>query len=456
MASAITKESQYSLKANAVRAKRYQRVIPSLGNNPNNGYAMGDTIIFYLPGGLRNQVMDGQTAYLRFVSRMTITAGAGNVALNAQSTAFDYTGSSIIRRLDIYGSGGSLVESIDNYNCLANVLYDVSYTQSDLKGLSTMLGCNGGDTTNATNRVGVTMLNNAQVNAGLTSTFDFVFSIPILSSLFQLSEKYIPIYALGDDIRVEIVLDSQARAFVIPTVANSTVTMTILSPEIIVDYLEMEPSAIAQIQSMYAGQDLVLHATSYHNYQTTIVNGTAGNFNTILPAKLISAKSALVTFRRLGTTGVQAGYSQSSRTNPFTGARSDFCLQIGGMRVPQRPITANREFDISEFFCELQKAFHALGDTRFSGCLPLTTYMSDETVVLADLPNARGFVVGINLDTLVRQTDVILSGMDLSKVTTYLEGTFNAAIVGDQTVDTFIHHDILLLVDSNGTMTSRS
>ena len=454
MATAITKESQYVLKPEAVRAKRYQRVIPSLGNNPNNGYQFGDTVLFYLPGGLRNQVMDGQTAYLRFNLRFTVAAAGGNIAANAQDVTFDHTASSIIRRLDIYGSGGALIESIDNYNALANVLYDVSHTQSELRGLSTLIGSSDG-TTAADNRLGLLMSNRAQILNGNTETVDYLFSIPILSSIFQLSEKYFPIYALGDDIRVEVILDTQVRSLVYTPVANATVTITgIFNPEIIVDYLEMQESARIQMESLYQPGGLMLHSTSYHNYQTSITVNTTNNFNTILPAKVKSAKNALIIFRELGATAVQDAYTQSVRSNPFTGALSQFNLQVGGMRVPQRPITANRANDVSEFFAELQKAFHALGDVRFSGCLDYTCYLSRDNVTNATSPAAAGFVVGINLDTLVRQTDAIMSGMEMDKVTTYLEANFQNATQA-LTVDTWIHHDVLLMVDAGGSLTSR-
>jgi len=470
--SAIVKEAQYGLKPESVKVKRYTRVLPSLGNNPSSGYAFGDTVTFYLPCGLTNQVLDGSTATLRFQAGINVAAAGGNVAANAQFVGWDYTASSLIRRIDIYGSGGALISSVDRYNVLMNCLYDVSHSASELCGLSPLLGCNerlygtdadGSGTVNTTiitneqSRRSKAMKNTAQVNQNANTTFTFTFSIPLISPLTSGCDKYIPIYALNDDIRIEIVLDTQVNSVVIPTVANSTVTLpyAMLNPSIIVDYLEIEDGAMNQIKSLYSGRDLVLHAEDWHTYETTVADATTGQWNTILPCKAMSAKMALFTWRRLGTTGVQAGYALSSRTNPFTTAGSTFNLNVGGNRVPQRPITTMTTNGITEYFIELKKALHALNHVEFSGNMCTSAYTSSSDVAVGDNPNARSFLAGINLDTLRGQSDVLLSGTDLSKVTTYIEGNYAGAITGAQTLNTFVKHDTLLVVSPDGSLTSR-
>lgn len=453
----IVKECQYTLKPESVRVKRYQRILPSLANNPNTGYSMGDSIIYYLPGGLPNTLADGKTAYLRFTLNVQYATDATGVNANAQAVAFDYTASSIIRRLDIYGPGGALISSLDRYNTLMTGIYDVSHSQSELIGLSTLVGCGGGNTTTALNRLGYSMTGpaaNMAGNAAATNS-QWVFTVPLVAPIFSGADKYIPLFACSDDFRIEVQLDTQAAAFVIPTVAHVTPTCTIRNPVIIIDFLEMEPAATAQIASLYSGRDLVLHCEDWHNYETTILNGTTGAYSTILPSKVMSAKSALMAWRRLAVTGVAAGYTQSARTNPFTGASSTLNLSVGGERVPQRPITTNVAGDVSEHFAELQKSFHALNHVEFSGTLPIGCYTSDEDVAVGDLPSVRGYIAGINLDKLQGQSDVLLSGTDLSKVTTYIEADFTTAITGDQTMDTFIRHDSLLVISPEGVCVSK-
>jgi hypothetical protein len=171
----------------------------------------------------------------------------------------------------------------------------------------------------------------------------------------------------------------------------------------------------------------------------------------------MSAKNALITFRSLGVTGVQEGFTLSSRTNPFTGLGSSFNLNIGGQRFPQKPIQTNRAGDITEYFSELLKSFHALGAVDFATSLPRACYTSSETILVTNAPSTRGFVIGLNLDTLVRQTDLLMSGLDMSKVTSYMEANITTPIpaLNQQTIDTFIHHDMYLVVDVAGNLVSK-
>eukprot|EP00952_Eustigmatos_sp_NYUAD-ZCMA_P013531 53580-Eustigmatos_ZCMA.PRE.1 len=295
----------------------------------------------------------------------------------------------------------------------------------------------------------------ANTTTGNTDTQYFSFAIPIISSLFALSESHFPTYATSDDLRLHFVFDTQINAFYIPTVANSTVTVTVLNPELVVDFIELEPSVIQAMSSAYSGGDIVLHANTYHNYETTITSGTTGTLDTILFSKVMSAKAIFTSFRNLAVTGVQAGFTQSSRLNPFLGALSSWNINAGGIRIPQRPIQSYKANDVSEFFAELQKSLHALFDTKMNGQLARDCYTSTTAPTVSDLPVTRGFLAGINLDMLKGSSDHILSGLDLSKVTTYLEANLSTAISGLVTVKSFILHDTLIVIDALGNVTSK-
>lgn len=449
--SAIVKEQQYSLKPSAVKAKRYTREIPSLGGTAST-YNMGDTAVFYLPAGLAGNFMDGQTAYLKFTISNSIVSGVGGTT---PAFACDYTGSSIVRNLSIYGSGGALIEQIDRYSTLANCLYDAQLTGSALCGLSPMIGSNNQDyaTANATFRTGRNLA--ATVTASTTTVQNYTLCVPIISSLFTLSEKYFPIYACSsDDIRVEIQFDTQVNAFVASGTNITSQTATIFNPTIVVDYIEVDDMAMGQIQSLYSGRDLVVHSTSFHTYESTIASTTSGSFTQIIPSKVMSAKNMLFTWRNLPTTAVAAGFTQSARLNPFLGALSTFNLNLGGLRVPNKPITVQKASDVSQFFAELQKAFHGFGDLRLGSLLSNTGYTSLTDPAVTDAPQTVSFLAGINLDQFRGQSDVLLSGMDLSKITTYYEANYITATANEiVTVDAFVHHDVLLIIDANGSLT---
>lgn len=456
--SAITQNAQYSLKPSSVKAKRYTRNIASLNNNSSNsGYSMGDVMIFMLPSGLSNTVADTRSAYLKFTVAFSVTAGGGG-AVASGSTIFtpDYTASSIINSISVYGPGGALLEQIDQYNVLANILYDTQYTQSSLVGLSSLIGT-ADQISNANNRIGYALKTSSSVTASTTTTFYQTFAVPLISgTVGTLAEKYLPLFACtSDDFRIEITLESQVNAFVASSPTNfGSATVTIVQPEIIMDFIEFESSAVEQIKSLYAGRDLVLHSSSFHNYKNTIIDATSGSYQSIIPSKVMSANAMFAVWRRTGVTGVAAGYSLSSFTNPLIAQNSYLRLNVGGVPVPQgKPLTTSRANDVSSYFAELQKGLHGLNDLRIAGTLPMTTYLSGYNVAVGEAPNTHGFIAGINLAQLHGASDTILSGSDLSKVTTYLEQYYTQAITGNQLLDVWIQHDILILVSPEGLVT---
>jgi hypothetical protein len=147
----------------------------------------------------------------------------------------------------------------------------------------------------------------------------------------------------------------------------------------------------------------------------------------------------------------------------LTSAGSTFNLNIGGLRVPQRPITTAVANDISAYFASTQNAFHAMGALLCNGCLDRSTYLSTATAITATtggtatnlMYSSGGFVIGINLDSFTRNSDTMLSGTDLSKVTTYIEANFVTACATAYNLDAFICHDVLLIIDANGSLTSK-
>lgn len=450
--SAVNREIQFSLKPSTVRCKRYTKNIYSLAQNTN--YSPSDTIIFNIPVGLANTVMDGKTAYLKFTWNVSFEANGGNLNVGAQAVALDYSANCFFNQLTTYGNSGQMLEQIARYNVLANTLYDQTYSQSQLKGLSALVGTRDGDTTDATNRYGVS-ISNATTTDGNTTTKSFTFCVPIFSGLFQLSEKYIPLYAMsGDSIRLELLLDTQVNALRIPTVANSTVSYTIGSPELIVDFVEIDSSAMGAIESLYAGRDIVLHSSSYRTYEATIANGTSGQYQLILPSKLMSVKS-LTSVHRTSAVQAQAGYTLSTFSNIFYGGNSTWNISLSGRRLPSKPITVRVDGDVSQFFAELEKSNHALGFTDMNGCLTFSGYASNTNLGVGATPNASAFIVGLNLSSIQNSEDSILSGVDLSKETAYLEYNIATDLTDNVLVNSFAYHDILLNISSQtGLMTA--
>lgn len=456
MAVAIDKRFQFSLKPSAPRGKRYTQVLKSIGNNSVSGYAMGDTVQIFIPP-VANQVFDGSSAFLKF--QIKLVQKATGAVTTGQTAELDYTASSIIRSIDIYHQSGAHLESIDRFNLLQNIIYDVSLSKDELRGLSASVGsADYSADADGTNRKGFKHTFSTAA-AGATETNEtatYTFTVPLMCGLFGLSEKMFPVYKLNSALRLDIKLDTQDYAFVISSKTNASVTATIVNPELHLDFIELEKSVIDAMESVYSGQDLVIATTSYHTYETTIANGTTGNWNWLVPTQAMSAKSALAVFRPLSSTGVSTAYTQSVFANPLITSGSRFCLNAGGNRIPNGHLNTDKDNDVSQYFAELQKAQHSIWDLNANGSINRTAYLSAYNVDNTSSPATSAFIVGLNLDQQLKCSDILLTGYDLSKSTLHAEANFGTAIDGEPTtMDLFIYHDLLYVIDANGSVTTK-
>lgn len=476
---ALPSNAQFSTKPTSVKIDRRSHVLPTLNKREyTSNTAYGETMIWYLPS-LANTVMDGSTGYLRFTVNILNNTG------EAVTYRLDQGGWSLFSSVRAYGAGGSLIEEITDYGLLYNALVDCSVDQSSKMGLSTAWGTEDTLSTLRSTQPAGALPNSG--NAGVEYTalaissnnrtgYSFgaiadggsvsaTFCIPILSALFALSEKVWPAYAFQDDTRFEIQLQTVAQALFCSAnpAANNGTTLTVSNPEIVVDYLHMTPESMAQIQSFYANSDLVLHATSYRSYQSTLAQASTGNIQTILPAKLVSVKALYQTFRPQAHTTAYNAYSLSSRVCPFSSSTDRFSVNCGGESVPQHGIQTYIANNFDMFFMELQKSFHALNIMAIDGSLTRTMYnVNAQAFGAKPAPSdttesyQNGFLLGVNMDSVIRSSELVLSGRDVSKITTYLEYRLSApGPAYALTVNTFLYHDILFIVGQDGSCTAR-
>lgn len=423
----ISSKAKYDLKPTSVAVNRKTLNI-SASNNTT--FSPGDVSVFYLPA-LQNNLLDPWSQYIRFTATIT---GAGFV---------DNTAHSFIERIMTYQSG-NLLDDLQNYSVLANALVDASLSQSEKLGVSPMLGSE--DTYYDSAVAADTLTNINRRGQAVANGISYQFCLPMIYFLGTLSEKYVPVFAMSDDFRVEITWSSALKALVQST------NFVISNPEIVVDYLEVSPAVIGLIQSTYKGRELVIPCQSYKTYTSSIPISTAGTISQIIPCKVKSARMALFSFRPQDTQ-VVGSYAVSSRVNPFASPGDYFGLSVGGSNVPQQPIRTRVQGEFSQFYASLQSAFHSLQHLDMNGSLSrsyFNTWLSLGRYGTDLTAYRNGFLTGINLDAYSNQGDLSNSGMDLSGLTSYWQGFIGTELSVSVTTDTFILHDKMLVFNSAG------
>jgi hypothetical protein len=451
----VSKEVLYDLKGSAVPTQRSRVNIYPI--NKSSEYKAGEGIYFNLPI-LPNAYLDGANSYLRL--------GVTVADTNAPKLRVDNNASSFIQKYEEYSGNGDLITTISNYNELVAILFDLGYGTADRNGfLSATEGTEepvafdaftGTDATTTGTvaaikaALGVSFKNNARqgqyidASAGAQTR---VFVLPILSPIFSLQEKYFPIHKLSQEPRLEFTL---ADALV-PMVAINDVeyTYTVTDAQLVCDYVIIKD---AQLVNSITPNEVVICSSNYRCYTNTITTSMVSNtFQTLqIPCRASSVKSMFFSARP-DYTGSKTYYNVSSRINPF----KELQLNIGGILHPSKPLKATTS-SVAELTVELQKAINSFSPLSFyNGSLP-NSYLTVNSRVTNQTTDSykNGAICGLNLESY-QKSNVMLSGTNLAGQLTFIQFTVLTTPATTTQLNTFVSHDQLLIIDSDGKLSSR-
>ena len=139
---AVPRELGYHIQQPDAVAARSYRVCQSPYNNQT--FHSGDVIRLKIPTN-RNAFFDAKKSYLKFVYNVPTNASGGNPG--TLGGAFDGYASAIIKRLQSFSGGGSvLLETVENYNLLYDLMLDMQVPlEQRATGTYSILGGSTGD-----------------------------------------------------------------------------------------------------------------------------------------------------------------------------------------------------------------------------------------------------------------------------------------------------------------------
>jgi len=437
----VTSDLQYNLKPSSGRGRAYRASI--LPTNAST-FQPSSTTILYVPCGRRGTFLDPQQSYIKF----TLLNNDATNALN-----FDDGGWSPINRIDIF-HGSNLLESVQQANVLYSFLYDFETNASQRAGLSCLSG-----------------LHPTQPRQGLdiAASAGVTVALPLLSGVIGMGlDKYLPVCALADDIRVEITWEAQTQGMVY---AAAGTAWSITGVELELTYIELQDESLAIVNSESPlNGTLFLHGNSWRHYVSTLPTGTSGVYSTLVPARQASLKSLVVCPRRATEIALATAYSLSSRINPNF---ANYWFRIGANLIPQKYvqlINSNGTIrSFAEAYMEIQKMFHSMNHPEFSGCFPFSGFniadnASADTSVGGGgvkVPNTGStsygncFAIGQNLETYSQKDDVIINGLNTLSSQIFFEANINTATTASYTLDFYANFDQILVKDETGILSVR-
>jgi hypothetical protein len=432
----------YNLKPSAGTGRAYRCSIQP--TNKSN-FVANDTCIMMIPAGRRNTYLSGSDSYLKF----TVQNNDANNKITIDNNA-----SCFWNRLDVFHAS-NLLESIQQYNVLYTYLLDFQLNQTARVSLSNVFG---------------TSFTNARDGLSIDPGKKLTFCIPLLSGTVGLGlDKYLPVGALSDDIRLEFVLEANNTAVVYNN-ANATKTpWTVVGVELELNYIEISDESQSIVNSASPLNDTVfLHGNSWKHYVASVPASTAGTFSALIPARFASTKSIVVCPRRTTEVTDVLSYSLSSRSNFGV---DTYWFRVGSALIPSRPITLKNSSGLvagyGEGFQEIQKMFHALNHTEIVGACTFSQYNTND---VADANVGAGgvqavqttvdsyknsFAMGIDLETYSNREDIMISGLNTLSAQTFLECNIGTGPATAYVLNMYANYDHILVKDQGGILSVR-
>lgn len=435
----VTSSMQYSLRQPAAQGRSFAYQIKATNGTEHSG-TRSQVVQLDVPCGRKSSFLDQSQTFLEF--EVQPTAASGTLAIDSHASCF-------IHRLEIF-HGSNLLESIDNYNVLYNMMLDAQVGGDQRNGhLSVSQGCaeGGGFAFSATTLSdygafkaaadGKTLMEGGTVplrtGMSLTSGTKYKFAIPLsLSGLLSpLCPKYLPLLAMGaSDLRLQITLEDPMIAMVASATGASYVVrdMTLNT-----NFLEFPPDVGASIMAsgLQAGNgSLRMSTESYRGYESTMgVNNNGGSF--LIPARFSSLTTLYATMRRQSDAqGDVDTHSLSARQNPDV---SEYHFRIGSSLVPSAPVRGD-----AQSILELMKTFNSVSNIMHKSCITKSTYASK------DAKTGGTYMIGVELSSMPNRSDVIDSGVNTISENVHLELKCTNTVA--HVVNTFAKYDSAIVI----------
>lgn len=336
-------------------------------------FKQGQTIQFDLPN---RGFLEGKSVFIRYKVIYTSGATAGVIIGKPVYTNFV--------RLDEF-IGSVPVNSIYQYNQVANMIVDLNYNLADVYGQQAGWGLT--QSAAITDLDGVTLPTASAAN-------NFFLSAPLVGSFLQSSDKLIPLGAMAP-IRIQLTLDSIANIAV--TAANVT-EFEIVQPELCFNNIDFGPAVEASI--MAASPKIYLKTQGWANSSQGLASATSG-FNTLVfNHRYESIENLFFLSGSSATAKAVNKWRDSFNSMGTAGVNASFQVQIDNKVYPQLPIN-NATGGLTSVLQYCRECVGQIMDQRNTMSIfnvNFNQYSGDATASTADAPGK--FIVGIPLSRI--------------------------------------------------------
>lgn len=433
MSVTLPKEIYYKQAASLPEGTQSNSIVAS----PINGATFGPSSIIQFDLVQRGYLVP-ESMYIRY--KNTITGGVA-AAVNGMKGTPVYTPFSRLETI----VGSQVVESIQNYHQLCNMLVNCKMNYSQKLGLAYPFGY--GSTQAASSVVAdVFNLGTAAVN-GLSlvaQTNAAVLNVSVaapLGCILSNADNLVPLKYMPS-CRIQLTTDSLANCFLLAAAAANAIQGYSLSNlELCYDVIDFSPMVDQAISSMNGGK-LTIKSQSYLSSGVTTGVLAAGTVEYLFNQRLASIKSLFCHLTGGGGAGVSLNGLFDSCD--ITSGAGDYQWFIGGAPYPPRPIST--VLNKAGVMMELSAAFGPAHDLLTSNFSITPTEFNSSNATVTTLATMGKFYLGTNVEKL-STNGALLTGISSQGSPISFRVSANNGAANSQTIQLICCYDALLEVD---------
>ena len=354
---------------------------------PTNGSKFGPGSIAQVDLQTNRGFLDPASLSIRY--KVVTTSATGEEAKLVGTPAYTF-----IIKFVCYANSQT-IETISNYNTVANLLTNIKLSTAQKLGQQYSLGYLSATPTLA--------VDNEEIDGRVcaTTTDTFYLSAPLYCLLGN-SEKLIPLFLL-QNMRMEFTFESLSNISSNISTDHKATDYEITNFEVVYNVIDF--GAEIQRQIMTESPQILIKTSSYNTSIAPIAEGTNGNINLIYNLRYASIKSAFLNF---GGTKNTLSANKNMDSFDVTAGTGDYSLQIAGMSYPQKSLsTLNNKAGI---FNELRRAMGSLFNDNNSMAINTFEFnMNDGDIT--EITISAKFWVGFNLQKLTIESKAFFSGV---------------------------------------------
>jgi hypothetical protein len=415
----LPKELAYSPSLPALPECLSQEVVLA----PVNGGSFGPSSLIQFDLVARGFI-DPSSLYIRYKVALT------NAATDTSSLRGTPVYSFFNKLETIFGS--SIVESINNYNQVCNMMTNLQMDVAQKYGQQSAYGYSIG-TSNAPS------LEELDGRACKTAEV-FSLSAP-LPCILSSAEKLIPA-GLMPNIRVQLTTASIAEIFTPFAGTNAAPTAySITNCELCYTMIDFNGDVNELVKGM--GDQFYIKSQSFKNMGASLASGVSGSVDLVYNMRLASIKSLFANF--CGQTVTRCSNGNFDSIDP-TSSNGEMVYTIAGTNYPSRPVsTLNNK---ASFLMELKKAVGALHSDNYNTSINQVEFGHTDTSVgttATTLYTCGKFIFSCNTEKL-STSNTILSGISTQSSPISLRISCNTATAQSYNVYLIALYDALIVV----------